>query len=253
VAVAARRARIFSSLFERRMRSKSRTIGLIFKRCFDLVVGGLLILILSPLLAALAAAIKLDSRGPVFFRQRRLGRDAREFRILKFRTMVPNAVRQGAGLWTHAGDPRVTRIGHYLRKYRLDEFPQLFNVLLGDMSLVGPRPLLPEFLSAYTDFDRRRMEMPQGMTGWQQTRGGSTDTWEQRVADDVWYVDHWSPWLDVWILIRTCKTVVKADTVFGKDGWQRCGVPTGYRGPEGAPLAADVKTDVEQSAPSSRT
>lgn len=203
----------------------SRAVLMIGKRLFDFIGACLLLILLSPLFAFIAVAIKLNLRGPVFFRQIRLGLDCKTFSIFKFRTMVPNAESFGAGLSTFEGDPRVTKVGCALRKYRLDELPQLINVILGRMSLVGPRPLLPEYLGAYSKKARKRMLMPPGMTGWQQVNGGAIHTWQERVEFDVWYVEHWTPWLDLAILLRTPSVILKADTVYGRDGWQRSGVP----------------------------
>jgi sugar transferase EpsL len=123
-------------------------------------------------------------------------------------------------------DPRITKIGYVLRKYRLDELPQLFNVVLGQMSLVGPRPLMPELLYAYSEYDKRRLEAIPGMTGWQQINGGSEHTWEERINYDVWYVDHKSFWLDIKILFMTIWIVINPKGVYGKDGKQISGVPT---------------------------
>jgi len=197
----------------------------IAKRLFDLTAAALILLALAPAFLFIAAAIGLDSPGPVFFRQKRLGLNVKVFSIFKFRTMIPNAVSAGAGLVTFDGDPRVTRVGRTLRKFRLDELPQLFNVLLGQMSLVGPRPLLPDYLSGYSERDMLRLWMPPGMTGWQQINGGATHTWSERVESDIWYIGHWSPWLDIKILLKTPLVVLKADTVHGKDGWQLSGGP----------------------------
>ncbi|MDO8586160.1 MAG: sugar transferase [Armatimonadota bacterium] len=202
-----------------------RLILLKLKRLFDCAGASLALALLSPLFSALAVAIKLDSQGPVFFRQKRLGYRGRMFSIFKFRTMIPNAASVGAGLPTFDGDPRVTKVGRVLRKRRLDELPQLFNVLLGQMSLVGPRPLMPDYLESYSQRDKKRMLMPPGMTGWQQVHGGATHNWLERIESDIWYVEHWTPWLDILVLLKTPAVVFKADTVYGKDGWQRCGVP----------------------------
>lgn len=199
---------------------------MIGKRILDAVCSGLLLIVFSPVLAACAIAIKLNSRGPVFFRQARLGYQGKIFKVIKFRTMIPDAVKVGTGLTTFQGDPRITRVGHLLRNYRLDELPQLFNVLVGQMSLVGPRPLLPEFLPGYGERDKKRMLMPPGMTGWQQVNGASNNSWEERIDLDVWYVEHWSLWLDLKILLKTVLVVIKPDSVYGKDGQQLSGVPT---------------------------
>lgn len=194
------------------------------KRAFDLAAALLLIVLLSPLMGLIAIAVKLDSRGPVLFTQERVGYRSRRFPILKFRTMVPGA--SDAGLETHRDDPRITRIGRVLRKYRLDEIPQLFNVIRGDMSLVGPRPLMPIFLAGYTEREKRRLEMPQGMTGWQQVVAGAKSTWIERISLDLWYVEHWSPWLDLLILLKTPWVVLRADTVYDVEGRQRSGIPS---------------------------
>lgn len=201
------------------------TIKFIVKRCFDLAGAAGLLILLAPLMLVVAVVIKLDSSGAIFFRQDRLGKDGRIFRIWKFRTMVENAVNEGAGLVTFQKDPRITRTGAWLRKYRIDEVPQLLNVLSGSMSLVGPRPLLPEYLRAYSERDRRRLLVKPGATGWQQINGGSQNTWDDRITLDLWYVENWSLWVDLKVLLRTISIVFKADTVYGKDGWQRSGYP----------------------------
>jgi len=198
------------------------------KRVFDEVAGAILLLVLAPLMLAVAVAIRLDSPGPALFRQTRLGRGGRPFRIFKFRTMRDGTTGLGQGLETSRGDWRITAVGAVLRDYRLDELPQLINVLRGEMSLVGPRPLLPEFLPYYSDLDRRRLEATPGMTGWQQVNGASRHTWRERVALDVWYVDHRGFWLDLRILWRTAGVVVRGDTSYAEDGSQRSGVPDGF-------------------------
>jgi lipopolysaccharide/colanic/teichoic acid biosynthesis glycosyltransferase len=195
------------------------------KRACDVVLATISLIALAPVLIVVALLIKLDSRGPLFFRQIRIGRRGILFTIFKFRTMIVNAAEIGAGLETYKGDPRVTRIGAVLRKYRLDELPQLLNVLSGDMSLVGPRPLLPEYLSEWSNRDKRRLEVKPGMTGWQQVNGGSLNSWAERINLDLWYVDHRSAVLDLLVLLRTISVVAKADTLYGGDGWQRSGHP----------------------------
>jgi lipopolysaccharide/colanic/teichoic acid biosynthesis glycosyltransferase len=199
------------------------------KRLFDLCGSLLLIGATAPVMAACAAVIKATSRGPVFFRQERLGHRGKVFRILKFRTMVDKAVSKGTGVVTFKGDPRITRVGHVLRDYRLDELPQLFNVVTGDMSLVGPRPLLPRFLPDYSEHDRRRLDVPPGMTGWQQVNGASNNSWEERVELDVWYVDHKSLLLDLRVLLKTVLVVLRPSGVYASDGSQLSGVPTAAR------------------------
>jgi sugar transferase EpsL len=206
-------------------RRSNRPRGVI-KRVVDLTLTIPLLIALVPVFLVLGIAIKLESAGPVFFRQRRLGFRGREFRIYKFRTMVDAAEHNPSGGFLHVDDPRITRSGKVLRKYRLDELPQLINVLKGEMSLVGPRPLLPEYLDSYSKEDRRRMDVPPGITGWQQVHGAATNTWEQRVSLDLWYVDHHNVLIDFYTMFRTIIVVLKADTVYGKDGFQRSGVPT---------------------------
>jgi lipopolysaccharide/colanic/teichoic acid biosynthesis glycosyltransferase len=200
------------------------------KRAFDLVGAVALLIVLSPVLALCALVVKLDSRGPVFFRQQRLGLNATTFPIWKFRTMVVGADKLEPPEGHHKDDWFVTRSGRFMRKHHVDELPQLFNVVHGEMSLVGPRPLLPRFLSGYSEGDRRRMLVLPGMTGWQQVVGSSSDTWEERVALDVWYVDNWTLWLDLTILFRTVYVVLfKTRGAYGEDGRQICGVPTAFR------------------------
>jgi lipopolysaccharide/colanic/teichoic acid biosynthesis glycosyltransferase len=198
------------------------------KRCLDLAGGSLLLLLLSPVLLAAAVAIRLDTPGPVLFRQVRLGRRGRPFSIYKFRTMLADSQHLGTGLETSRTDFRITAVGAVLRNFRIDELPQLVNVVRGEMSLVGPRPLLPEFLPWYSDLDRRRLEATPGMTGWQQVHGAARNTWRERVALDVWYVDHHGLWLDLYILLLTVGVVLRADTSYAEDGSQQSGVPDAY-------------------------
>jgi lipopolysaccharide/colanic/teichoic acid biosynthesis glycosyltransferase len=199
---------------------------LIIKRCFDLILATGLLIVTAPLCIIVSLLIRLDSSGGIFFRQKRLGLNGKPFLVWKFRTMVDNAVNQGAGLATFRDDPRITRTGAWLRKYRIDELPQMFNVLSGEMSVVGPRPLLPDYLHAYSDKDLRRLLVKPGVTGWQQVNGGSRHTWEERIALDLWYVDNWNLWVDLQVIVLTILVVVKGDGVYGNDGWQRSGSPT---------------------------
>jgi lipopolysaccharide/colanic/teichoic acid biosynthesis glycosyltransferase len=190
----------------------------IVKRSFDLLGASLGLLAVSPLLAAIAVAIKLDSRGPVFFRQLRVGQHGERFEMLKFRTMVPNAEalkdslrdRNEAqdGLFKIADDPRVTRVGSFLRKSALDELPQLFNILKGQMSLVGPRPLVIEEDQRVEGWHRRRLELTPGMTGHWQILGPSRVPLGEMVAIDYLYVANWSLWKDVKIMLRTVPHVL---------------------------------------------
>ena len=190
----------------------------VVKRGFDLIGASLGLLAVAPLLAVIAVAIKLDSRGPVFFRQLRVGRHGERFRMLKFRTMVPDAEalkdslrdRNEAqdGLFKIADDPRVTRVGSFLRKSALDELPQLLNILQGEMSLVGPRPLVVEEDQRVEGWHRRRLELMPGMTGHWQILGPSRVPLREMVAIDYLYVANWSLWKDVKILLRTIPHVL---------------------------------------------
>ncbi|NKQ52816.1 sugar transferase [Amycolatopsis sp. K13G38] len=190
----------------------------ILKEIFDRTCAALGLLLISPVLLTIALAVKLGDRGPVFYRQRRVGRDGRSFMMIKFRTMVVNADRvrgellganEGAGpLFKMRRDPRVTKVGMILRRYSLDELPQLFNVLGGTMSLVGPRPPLPEETEAYEPAVRRRLLVKPGITGLWQVSGRSDLTWEESVRLDLRYVEDWSLALDMVILWKTARAVV---------------------------------------------
>ncbi|MFN2468580.1 MAG: sugar transferase [Gaiellaceae bacterium] len=163
----------------------------------------------SPALAAIAVWILLDDGRPVLLRQERAGRHGRPFDMFKFRTMVPDAIERGRALGMDdpygvlKDDPRITRSGRFLRRSGLDELPQLLNVLRGEMSLVGPRPDLVEQVANYTDSDRRRLAVLPGITGWSQIHGREDMPWPERIEQDIWYVEHWSLWLDVKIVLRT--------------------------------------------------
>jgi lipopolysaccharide/colanic/teichoic acid biosynthesis glycosyltransferase len=172
-------------------------------RALDVAAAGVGLALTSPLLAAAAVAIKLDDGGPVFYRQRRVGIHGREFELLKLRTMEVGAEARGAGFAVDEGDPRITRAGRVLRRLSLDELPQLWNVVCGDMSLIGPRPTLAYQVDRYTPRQRRRLEVKPGITGWAQIHGRARLPWNDRIELDVWYVEHRSPWLDLKILART--------------------------------------------------
>ncbi|HEY9852382.1 MAG TPA: sugar transferase [Leptolyngbyaceae cyanobacterium] len=191
--------------------------NLVFKRLLDLAIASLGILILLPVLALIALAVRLSSPGPILFRQERLGKLTKPFEIYKFRTMVDGAIYQGAGINTFKGDPRVTAIGRLLREYHLDELPQLFNVLKGEMSLVGPRPLLVQCLPTYTDEQKQRFLVYPGITAWEAVKGGLINTLEERLSLDVWYVNHWNFWLDLVIIFRTIPVVFTKEGAYPKD------------------------------------
>jgi lipopolysaccharide/colanic/teichoic acid biosynthesis glycosyltransferase len=179
------------------------------KRSVDIVCAMTGLAVLSPLLLVVATAILIDSGHPVLFLQERIGLHGRMFRIIKFRTMTRDAEQRTKGQWITAGNPYVTPVGRFLRKTSLDELPELINVLKGDMSLVGPRPTLPEQVAAYDIFQRRRLEVRPGITGWAQVNGRNSISWTERIKLDIWYIDHWTPWLDVRILLMTIGQVLR--------------------------------------------
>jgi lipopolysaccharide/colanic/teichoic acid biosynthesis glycosyltransferase len=184
------------------------------KRAFDVAVAVGALVFVSPVIVLIALAIKLDDGGPVFFVQDRIGRGSRRFRCAKFRTMVPGAENMEGGFTVVADDTRITRVGRILRLWTLDEVPQLFNVLRGDMSIVGPRPWVPAQAALCTTADRRRFDVRPGMAGWAWIHGRNRLSWEERIRLDVWYVDHWSLWLDLKILARAFWLLLRRDGVY---------------------------------------
>jgi lipopolysaccharide/colanic/teichoic acid biosynthesis glycosyltransferase len=172
-------------------------------RAADLVIAAVGLLLVSPVIALAAIAIKLESRGPVLYRQRRVGKGGVVFEMFKLRTMRQGADPIGVGTAVTAGDPRVTRIGRLLRRFSLDELPNLINVLQGDMRIVGPRATLPAQVELYTPRQRRRLDLRPGVTGWAQIHGRAGIPWEERIELDVWYVEHRSLRLDLKILAKT--------------------------------------------------
>lgn len=187
----------------------------VVKRMLDIVLAALALLLLSPLLLLTVLAIKLDSKGPVFFKQTRLGRGGKEFKIIKFRTMVVNAEHIGSGVYSNDNDPRVTKVGRILRKTSIDELPQAWNLLKGDMSLIGPRPPLtyhPWLIEQYTEEQFRMFDVRPGITGWAQVHGRKDVEWNKRIRLNVWYVDHVSFRLDLKIFFTTIgKVFTNAD------------------------------------------
>jgi lipopolysaccharide/colanic/teichoic acid biosynthesis glycosyltransferase len=181
----------------------------------DLILAGLGLLAASPFLLVAAIAIKLTSRGPVIYRQKRIGKDGVPLELYKLRTMQLGADPVGVGTPVLAGDPRVTSVGRVLRRFSLDEIPNLVNVLRGDMAIVGPRPTLQAQVDLYTPRQRRRLEVKPGMTGWAQVNGRAGIPWEERIELDVWYVDHRSLGLDLRILARTVRLLVTGHGLYG--------------------------------------
>ncbi|HBN38457.1 MAG TPA: sugar transferase [Ruminococcaceae bacterium] len=183
-----------------------------FKRFSDIVISLFALIILSPLMLFTALAIKLDSKGPVIFKQERLGYKAKVFHIYKFRSMCENAEQMGTGQYSFAGDMRVTKVGKFIRATSIDELPQLINVLKGEMSLVGFRPPLtyhPWDISEYTDEQLRMFDVRPGITGWAQVNGRKHTEWHERIRLNVYYVDHISLFLDIKILFMTVFSVLK--------------------------------------------
>lgn len=185
------------------------------KRFLDVTASFLGLVLLSPLMLAVSILIKIDSRGPVIFRQTRIGRNGKVFEIYKFRSMCVGAEKTGSGVYSGKGDARVTRIGKILRATSIDELPQLLNILKGEMSFVGPRPPLtyhPWKYEEYTDFQKRMFEVRPGITGWAQVNGRKDVEWHKRIELNVWYVDHMSLLLDIKIMFMTAfKVLTNAD------------------------------------------
>ena len=185
------------------------------KRCIDIFISALVLLIFCWLYAIIALLIKLESKGPVIFKQKRLGRGGKEFNIYKFRSMCVGAEQTGSGVYSGKGDARVTKIGKFIRATSIDELPQMINILKGDMSLIGPRPPLtyhPWPIEEYTEEQLRMFEVRPGITGWAQVNGRKEVEWHRRIELNVWYVDHVSFLLDIKILFMTVfKVVTNAD------------------------------------------
>jgi lipopolysaccharide/colanic/teichoic acid biosynthesis glycosyltransferase len=191
-------------------------------RALDVLLASALLTLTSPLLLAAVIAIRLESRGAAIYRQRRIGRNGAEFELWKLRTMVPGAEAMGAGIYVLEGDTRITRTGRLLRRFSLDELPNLINVLKGDMAVVGPRPTIKEQVDRYTGRQRRRLEVRPGITGWAQVNGRTSLPWPDRIELDVWYVEHRSLRLDLRILARTARLLATGHGLYSEDlkqGW----------------------------------
>jgi lipopolysaccharide/colanic/teichoic acid biosynthesis glycosyltransferase len=191
-------------------------------RALDLILATAGLVVASPVLLAAAIAIRLDSPGPVFYRHLRVGKDGVPFELWKLRTMIVGAEHQGAGLYIADRDPRITRVGWFLRRFSLDELPNLFNVLQGELAIVGPRPTVAVQVDRYTPHQRRRLEVKPGITGWAQVNGRTSLSWPERIELDVWYVDHRSLALDLRILMRTVKMLATGQGLYSSDleqGW----------------------------------
>jgi lipopolysaccharide/colanic/teichoic acid biosynthesis glycosyltransferase len=189
-------------------------------RAADLAVAGFGLLVAGPVLGVAAAAVKLADGGPVMYRQQRVGKDGVEFELLKLRTMVVGAEHQGAGAAVDEGDPRITGPGGLLRRLSIDELPQLWNVIRGDMSVIGPRPTLSYQVERYTARQLRRLEIKPGLTGWAQVHGRARLAWEERIELDIWYVDNRSPLVDLKILARTPLALFSGTYKGTSGGWR---------------------------------
>jgi lipopolysaccharide/colanic/teichoic acid biosynthesis glycosyltransferase len=189
-------------------------------RAADVAIAGGALLVASPLLALAALAIKLEDGGPILYRQTRVGRDGTDFELLKLRTMIVGAEGMGAGLAVNRGDTRITRTGRLLRKLSLDELPQLWNVVRGEMSVIGPRPTLRYQVEQYDERQRHRLDVKPGITGWAQVNGRASLPWADRIELDVWYVEHRSPLLDLRILARTPFALFRGTYKGETGGWK---------------------------------
>jgi lipopolysaccharide/colanic/teichoic acid biosynthesis glycosyltransferase len=189
-------------------------------RAADVALAGGTLILASPLLALAALAIKLEDGGPVLYRQTRVGRNGTDFELLKLRTMVVGAETMGAGLSVNRGDTRITRTGRLLRKLSLDELPQLWNVVRGEMSCIGPRPTLRYQVEQYDERQRHRLDIKPGITGWAQINGRASLPWADRIELDVWYVEHRSPSLDLKILARTPLALFRGTYKGETGGWR---------------------------------
>ena len=189
-------------------------------RATDVALAGGALLVASPVLALAALLVKLGGRGTVLYRQVRVGKDGADFELLKLRTMVVGAETQGAGYAVEKGDARITRAGRVLRRLSLDELPQLWNVIRGEMSVIGPRPTLRYQVDKYDERQRRRLDVKPGITGWAQIHGRATLPWDERIELDVWYVEHRSPWVDLKILARTPLALFGGTYKGATGGWK---------------------------------
>jgi lipopolysaccharide/colanic/teichoic acid biosynthesis glycosyltransferase len=190
---------------------------------FDVLLASVLLVVGAPLIAAALIAIRVESKGSPIYRQRRVGKDGEPFDLYKLRTMVTGAEHIGAGLAVNEGDPRITRVGAFLRRFSLDELPNLVNVLQGDLAIVGPRPTVQVQVDQYTERQRRRLEVKPGITGWAQVNGRASLPWADRIELDVWYVDNRSLWLDLKILAKTARMLATGHGLYKGEtgGWKQ--------------------------------
>ena len=199
-----------------------RLVAAVVRRALDLVIAGTVSVVTAPVVAVLAVAVRLQSPGHPIYTQTRVGKDGKLFEIYKLRTMVHGAEFTGAGLAIQEGDDRITRIGRFLRRYSLDELPNLWNVVRGEMSIIGPRPTLQVQVEQYTERERGRLAVKPGITGWAQVNGRASVPWSERIELDLWYVEHRTLGLDLEILVRTVRMVVTGQGLYKGEtgGWR---------------------------------
>lgn len=188
------------------------------KRIVDIFISALALVILFPVFLLIAAAIKMTSPGPVLFIQERVGKDGVPFRMYKFRSMRKGSEKLTHGRYITSDDEHITRLGKFLRRWALDELPQLANVLKGDMSIVGPRPTLAYQVVKYNDYQRRRLNVKPGITGWAQVNGRNMLSWPERMDYDIWYADNWKFLLDMKIILKTAGALLKREFSFAAEG-----------------------------------
>jgi len=192
--------------------------GKVLKNVIDITAAAVILVLFCPFFLIIAILIKLDSKGPVFFTFTRVGKGGKDFTAYKFRSMVQGASNMGAGIAIVKDDSRITRAGKFLRAWSLDELPQIINVLKGDMSLVGPRPALRHQVEKYSEFEKKRLLVRPGITGWAQVNGRNLISWRERIKLDIWYIENWSLWLDAKILVRTPPVVLSRKGLYGEGG-----------------------------------
>ncbi len=192
------------------------------RRLVDILISATALVLASPVIALAALLVRLGTPGHPIYRQQRTGLDGHEFDVLKLRTMVSGAEFIGAGLAVDAGDARITRVGAVLRRTSIDELPNLLNVLRGEMSLIGPRPTLPQQVADYTERQRGRLAVKPGLTGWAQVNGRATLPWSERIELDLWYIEHRSLRLDLKILVRTVQVLLRGEGTYRGEtgGWR---------------------------------
>jgi lipopolysaccharide/colanic/teichoic acid biosynthesis glycosyltransferase len=197
-------------------------VDALVRRALDLVIAGAVCVVTAPVVALLALVVRLESHGHPIYTQTRVGKDGALFEIYKLRTMVHGAEFTGAGLAIQEGDDRITRLGRFLRRYSLDELPNLWNVLRGEMSIIGPRPTLQVQVDQYTERERGRLAVKPGITGWAQVNGRASLPWSERIELDLWYVEHRTLALDFEILVRTVRMVVTGQGLYKGEtgGWR---------------------------------